>query len=461
MVGIIFLISIVLFLSAVLCQWLVSSREKSTNSFLYAWFPFYALVYAGRNHRSQKAVSLFVFISFAFVIITLIAWVIAYSSIESKTVENHWVASISENTLKISDSDSLFPDRRVVITGKGLNYDISGLTAENSLKGKDYSVVLIERDSATKTLDRSLQPIHQATFLLKADRLIVSLETGSGVQSYNAVLKQEKSKAPESLTYKDIKKRLGGFDSIRKREVTYKVGTIQQISEKQSIAGLKLLNGSVLLKEITLTFDYRNGDYHLNNRSMLVLRKFFSELRKSKKSIVNSKLLVDKELDLTSFTAMEDAFLNKSVVLIKRDGNQLRGLFQSTEKQKVINITQSLGAGTVVVQTPLTLVERFEFSDTKVLMPSETESGVGEEELTQDVLVEVEEHSIGSITSERFSQFTSMIGKQVLIYRIDGQKRSGRLKTVEPGKYITLEQLQGGLEVRIPEPDIDRFEVLE
>ena len=140
----------------------------------------------------------------------------------------------------------------------------------------------------------------------------------------------------------------------------------------------------------------------------------------------------------------------------------------------------------VEVKTPLELIESFSFSDLKVDL---TEPEIQDENIVYEVVEGegfISEDTIESIHSEADDQSTQsqgesqiasegsvaetpelsaepdpyldLIGKDLAIIKKNGQRRIGRLVKVVPFKSLTLQLLNGGIEVQIPQEEVERVE---
>ena len=480
MIGLIFLVSLIVFTAAALCQWSLSSRNKG-KGWLLNWFPPYALYFAFIHRKQSKASSIFVFASFFLLVLSSGAWIatkISQPTVSTISTTPSWQARILDNVLIIQEkSGTMIAQKEWQIRDKRLAETLG----EESVTLTRPDVIYSYLEHSSKQFQTTVIETDSVELSPKDGGLLVAIDTGRGITELHASVEQPK-RATLVLTEQKIRDNLQPLWKSAPRQLSYSIGVSRDISDKQSIVAIRISDKTKLIKELTLTFNKRPNDIVINHRSMLVLRKFLSDYQVNQPTRKKFNTLT-----LNEFISIEERYRTKSVQIIKRDGSDLQGFYGSVEKQKVLNITQPLGAGVVEVKTPLELIESFSFQDLKVDLtePEVTDENViyeiVEEEVatTQDVLEgqtvpednvqtaevadDVQTVSDDSVVAESESAaepdpYLDLIGKDLAIIKKDGQRRIGRLVKVVPFKSLTLQLLNGGIEVQIPQEEVERVE---
>jgi len=479
MIGLIFLVSLIVFIAAALCQWALSSRNKG-KGWLLNWFPPYALYFAVIHRKQNKVSSLFVFLSFALLVLSSGAWVATKISKPANPTINSteiWEARVLDDVLIIKKKGgTMIAQKEWQIRHKELVENFS----DESVILTRPEVVYSYLDHSSKQFETRIVDADLVELTSKNGGLAVTINSGTTITKLHASIEKQ-SRAVLVLTDEKIRENIQPLWKSAPRQLSYSIGVTREISDKQSIVAIRISDKAKLIKELTLTFNKRPNDIVINHRSMLVLRKFLSEyqVEKPARQVLNT-------VSLDEFLSVEERYRTKSVQIKKRDNSVLAGFYGNIEKQKVLNITQPLGAGVVEVKTPLELIESFSFSDLKVDL---TEPEIQDENIVYEVVEGegfISEDTIESIHSEADDQSTQsqgesqiasegsvaetpelsaepdpyldLIGKDLAIIKKNGQRRIGRLVKVVPFKSLTLQLLNGGIEVQIPQEEVERVE---
>ncbi|GLQ31894.1 hypothetical protein [Litoribrevibacter albus] len=462
MIGIVFLVSLLLFLTVVLCQWSISSRSKG-EGWLLNWFPPCALYYAYKHRKEHKF--LFVF-QLSFLVATFLscgAWFIVGSTLpsmyHSEQSSESWKTVLEEQTLYLVQTDQLISVQEWQIQHKDLNPNVGTEKVQLS----QPKVLHSYQDSATKEFvveDLSIQ-----TLVLSQQGLSLDLELKGDEVSYHFIadLQNPLNQTLQEFTKADARKVISSSWPETSTELSFKVGLVRAISERQYIAGIQLFDESKLVKEITVSIDIRNGETLLNHRSLIVLRKFLSDYRHQKQEVNATK-----RITLAEFRQTLEVYQQQALVVTKVDGTTQRGEFLSLE-ERVINIRKPLGAGTVDVQIPLDLIASLQFEDVEVMLSESISVSADASMLEPESMAPPNGVNVASpenITNETSAQteslddpYLALVGRNVLVTKANGQERTGKLIKVTPTKSITIQLQNGGVEIQIPQSEISELKV--
>lgn len=483
MIGIVFLISLLLFFTAVLCQWALSSRSKG-ESWLFNWFPPYSVFYAAQHRKAHKLPFLTLIFSLLATFIAGGAWFVFHASttsIPQSSVEApKWKVTKKGNIVYISKADELVSSEEWVIEHKDL-----ALPFTEEVKVLEHpSVKRVYQDTSSKEFVVSELPTNSVSFSKQGMLLDISLEFENEsitlVADANGSMQQQ-----HSVTSVDVEQALKIVSPRLPQHMSFKVGPIRSISEKQSIAGIQILHKQKLLKELTVTLDIRNNETVLNHRSMMVLRNYISDYRDK-----NRETKHVSQIQLDSFFAQASNYHQKPVTVVKLDKTEQKGLFLTLDK-KVLNIRQPLGSGMIDVQIPLNLIQTLKFSNFEIeVQPAkpaeipraalpeengtvadvaENESQLGQTTAAQVSPNKMEPTSQADLTQKTEQEkpaskvsddpYLKLVNKDIVLTKKDGQKRVGKLVKVIPKKSLTIQLLNGGLEIQIPQSEVEIIEL--
>lgn len=478
MMGVIFLISVLIFASAILCQWALSARSRG-EGWLFNWFPPYSLYYAMQQRKNHQVNFWLIFSSFLITLLTAGAWLViststtAFSPISMEGP--HWKALIKDNRIYLSKADALISNEEWIIDHKELKLPISQapfritnpvvLHSYQNIASKEFVVDEFSVDSISLSLEGKILTI----------RMLINEEP----EVFVADLGNTQAQAVD-VTKADVEQALKIVSPRLPQGVSFEVGPIRSISEKQSIAGIQIQQNGKLVRELTVTLDIRNNQVVLNHRSMMVLRDFISNYR-----VRNRAQSPINRVTLEDFYLKASQYVQKPITVIKRDDSEQSGLFLSADT-KVLIIRQILGAGAVDVQIPITLIRSAKFSDLEVLVQSDAEAkesvyddsiqerGVQGNETVADTDVNRSDR-INQLAQEKSLEektqaitqtlvddpYLKLINAIVVVTKTDGQKREGRLIKVTPKKSLTIQLVNGGIQVQVPQSDISDIEVIK
>jgi hypothetical protein len=451
----------------------MSSRQKG-DGWLLNWFLPYAFYYAFQHRKEHKFPFVLMLATLLSFVIVGGAWIVVRSSLPMVTQQQdsveQWTGYQLAESIYLTQDNQLISNEEWVITHKELMLP----KESEEVRLTTPSVVHSYQDPATKTFINEEVKVPSLRIIQVGRSTEFIFETDG--QPLKLIANIDRKETPAtSVDQATIQQVIREAWPDSRPHLSFKVGAIRSISDKQYIAGLQLFDGRTLIKEITVTIDVRLNKPILNHRSLLVLRRFLSDYQGPKPAQT-----ARQTLNLSEFQAISRQYEQKRLNVIKTDETKQQGVFASISN-KVLVIRKSLGSGIVDVQIPLQLVERLEFETLEVqvrtILPEPDVIYIEESEValpqltTESAAVKESPVTAGAITSkveqkaELLKQpedpYAKWVGKQVNVVKTNGQTRIGTLIAVKPGKSLTLQLLNGGLEVQIPQGEVANVTIVK
>jgi len=191
MIGLIFLVSLIVFTAAALCQWSLSSRNKG-KGWLLNWFPPYALYFAFTHRKQNKASSIFVFASFFLLVLSSAAWIatkISQPTVPTINTTPSWQARILDNVLIIQEkSGTMIAQKEWQIRDKRLAETLG----EESVTLTRPDVIYSYLEHSSKQFQTTVIQTDSVELSPKDGGLLVAIDTGRGITELHVAIEQPK-----------------------------------------------------------------------------------------------------------------------------------------------------------------------------------------------------------------------------------------------------------------------------
>ena len=476
MMGLVFLASFIIFIATLMCLLAYLSRNHG-DSWLYRWLPPFCYGIEYPNKTLNRCV-LWCLFGVLFLVLIALAVRVASGFIETGGVltSKHHSSSFDGEKVVVIVGNQLIPQEEWSIHHPDLQ-NKNFKTAEVILTKP--TVFRTTKDSETKLVEHHQVDTEAVRTVYTDGLLYVYIESNVEPAELITTLKESDSVVREDITADEIKRVVQHVWRKAPAGVTYKLGTIKALSNKQSIVGVRVFNKFKLDKEVTITIDKRMDKVSINHRSLLSLRKVLASYRQPTR-LEETK---QKSLEVDEFIPVSPQYTGKQVEVIKRDGLNVLGEFQGIENNKVVNVVQRVGSGVVNVITPLEIIKTLEFRSLTVVVealpidddsvniiyvdemgvPIEEEEPVTMEEAPKTTEANEDKSDIsidtavnqGVINTEsKEDELLNEIGKYVLVTTNLNQTRVGTLIEVIPHKSITVQSTNGGVVYHIPQAEV-------